>query len=256
MDPLSSSPSSASGVSGEQPPQAQIYDMYGESKGNDSVAEQGFSNYNREQAEIAFNNADALPAEAKEPDLSVADLSYLNQSTQAPEKKEPLAATAIGEGEAIPLPQSRPDIEAKKQEAVGNAHSALQDVRDNTDQLEKVLKNPNSTLSSFKSAGNDVLESLQDSKPVLQEAKQAALDAGDKKLADKIQTSINQVNTSIARINIARNQVQNGINEALNDPARGWVGWAYIENVAMERLRSSPKLEAGLANLRGIWIRR
>ena len=101
-----------------------------------------------------------------------------------------------------------------------------------------------------------MLESLKDSRPVLQEAKQVALDAGDKKLADKIQTSINQVNTSIARINIARNQVQNGINEALNDPVRGWVGRAYIENVAMERLRSSPKLEAGLAKLRGIWVRR
>src|SRR3989344_1761260 len=235
---------------------------------------------------------------SQEPDLSVADLSYLNQfepndlllsneqiaeniaNDQAARSfgeetggggelsqtvgaadnapvKEAIAATAIGEGETIPLPQSRPDISgARVQEAVGDAHSALQDVRDSTDQLERVLKNPNSTLSSFKSAGNDVLESLKDSRPVLQEAKQAALDAGDKKLADKIQTSINQVNTSIARINVARNQVQNGINEVLNDPARGWVGRAYIENVAMERLRSNPKLEAGLANLRGIWVRR
>ncbi len=251
-----------------------------------------------DQAARTFGDevANVEAPEAKEPDLSVADLSYLNQfepkdlllsdkqitenvandqaarsfasetagegassqvAADSAPAKETTAATAIGEGEAIPLPQPRPEVtEAKKQEAVGNAHAALQDVRDNTDQLEKVLKNPDSTLSSFKSAGNDVLESLKDSRPVLQEAKQAALDAGDKKLADKIQSSIDQVNTSIARINTARNQVQTGINEALNDPTRGWVGRAYIENVAMERLRSSPKLEAGLARLRGIWIRR
>ena len=224
-----------------------------------------------DQAARTFGDEEAtvVAPEAKEPDLSVANLSYLNvgdaplpvtdepASVQAPEKKEPLAATAIGEGEAIPLPQSRPDVTgARVQEAVGDAHSALQDVRDSTDQLEKVLKDPNSYLNNFKRAGDGVLESLKESRPVLQEAKQAALDAGDQKLADKIQTSINRVNTSIARINSARNQIDSGIKEALNDPIKGWVGRAYIEQVAMERLRNNPKLDAGLARLRGIWIQR
>ncbi len=216
------------------------------------------ANYPESQSTVVDSNVPA--PEAKEPDLSVADLSYLNQfepndlllsneqiaeniandqaarsfasetggegelsqtAADSAPAKETTAATAIQDGENIPLPQSRPDLEGAKKEALDSAQAALRDVKDNTNQLEKVVKNPNSSFDSFKSAGNEVLQSLKESKPALVEAKQAALDAGDKTLANKIQTSIDQVNTSIAGINTARNQIQKGINEALKDPAQG-----------------------------------